>query len=102
MAQDEREQVERVARLARLELEPGEVERLAGSFERILEAFAGLRELDVGGLAPMTGPCERTDVLRADEPRPGLPPDELLRRAPERVDGFFGVPKTVRGAEDDG
>ncbi len=102
MTAEDLQRIEEVARLARLELEPGEAQRMAEPFQRILEAFSALRDLDTQGLEPMTGPCEETDLLRADEEHPGLPADRLLEAAPERVEDFYAVPKTIRGADDDG
>ena len=85
------------ARLARLEVGPDEAERLGAQFQRILAAFESLSTLDVEGVEAMTGPCELTDVVREDRPRPSLPPEEALRNAPATVDDHYSVPKTVGG-----
>ncbi len=89
--------VQKCAALARLQVEPEQVERLAEDFDRILDAFRGLTELDVSGVKPMTGALDLQDIVRADEPRPSLERERLLAPAPKVEDGFFAVPKTVDG-----
>jgi aspartyl-tRNA(Asn)/glutamyl-tRNA(Gln) amidotransferase subunit C len=101
MSQPDVELVRRTAALARLELTPAEEPRFAAQFARILDAFRELAELDVAGVEDMTGPVAFADnVLRADEPRPSLPTEELLARAPAREGAFYSVPKLVGGAAD--
>jgi aspartyl-tRNA(Asn)/glutamyl-tRNA(Gln) amidotransferase subunit C len=89
--------VERTARLARLDLDPRAAPELARQFERILAAFRGLAEVDVTGVAPLFTPLERHDVTREDRAQASLATEELLRNAPEPLEGFFGVPKTIGG-----
>ena len=89
--------VRKTAKLARLDLSSDEEARLAGEFEAILGYFEVLSELDVEGVEPMTGATDVEDVLRDDEPRPSLSPDEVLRNAPEREGDFYRVPKTIGG-----
>jgi aspartyl-tRNA(Asn)/glutamyl-tRNA(Gln) amidotransferase subunit C len=86
-----------MAELARLELEPGEAERLGADFARVLEHFQELAALE---LDPEEGSAgSPADVrLRDDEPRAGLTPDEALANAPARVDDFYRVPRVVGGA----
>lgn len=99
MSQDPNELVNKMAALARLNIAPEERERLASQFGSILEQFETLAALDVEGIEPMTGPLEPEDILREDEPRASLTQDEILANAPERIDGFYSVPKTIGGAE---
>jgi len=83
----------RTAELARLELSEEELGALAPGFARILGAFEALSRWPLED-APATSPAPRS---RPDEPRPSLDRGALLARAPEPLDGFFGVPKTVGG-----
>lgn len=99
MSQDPNEIVNKMAALARLNIKPDEKARLASQFGSILKQFEALAELDVEGIEPMTGPVEAEDILREDEPRASLPRDEALANAPEQIDGFYSVPKTIGGAE---
>jgi aspartyl-tRNA(Asn)/glutamyl-tRNA(Gln) amidotransferase subunit C len=87
-----REDVQHVARLARLELTDEEVERFQGQLSAILEAVGKVSELDLAGVEPTSHPLELANVWGEDEPRPSLPRDEALSNAPEREGGFFRVP----------
>ena len=89
--------LKKTASLARLALSPEEEAALGGQFQAILEHFKELGELDVEGVEPMTGPTDVEDVLREDEPRPSLTPDQALANAPERKDDYYSVPKTIGG-----
>ncbi len=102
MTEDIAEIVRRTARLARLEVTPSEIARLAREFERILEAFRTLsRAADEEPESASPSPGEA--LLREDEPESFGAPERLLANAPEPVlepetgGGFFGVPKTVGG-----
>ena len=88
-----REQVEHVARLARLELTEAEKESYTIQLGRILEHIGKLRELDTSGVEPTSHVIPLTNVLREDEVRPGLSREEALANAPDAVDGFFRVPR---------
>jgi aspartyl-tRNA(Asn)/glutamyl-tRNA(Gln) amidotransferase subunit C len=88
----DRSEVLHVARLARLELSEEEVERMTGELSKVLDHIDKISELDLEGVAPTSHVVEVTDALRADEPRPSLPRDEILAAAPEVADGGFVVP----------
>lgn len=89
------EQIEHIARLARLRFTE---EKLAGftlQFNQILEYVEKLNEVDTTGIEPMESLLETTNVLREDEPGAMLPPAEALRNAPKKTEGFFSVPKVI-------
>ena len=94
----ERAQVVHVARLARLELDESELERMAGELSSVLEHIDRIRELDLTGVEPTASTAASPDaeastvVMRPDEPVPGLTQEQALAEAPEPVDGSFGVP----------
>jgi aspartyl-tRNA(Asn)/glutamyl-tRNA(Gln) amidotransferase subunit C len=95
----ERAQVVHVARLARLELDESELERMAGELSSVLEHIDRIRELDLTGVQPTASTAASPDaeastvaVMRPDEPVPGLTQEQALASAPEPVDGSFGVP----------
>ena len=85
------------AALARLEVGPDEARKLGPQLAAILAHFQVLAELDVEGVEPTTGAADLADVTRADEPRPSPPREVLLENAPDRREGFYGVPKTIGG-----
>jgi aspartyl-tRNA(Asn)/glutamyl-tRNA(Gln) amidotransferase subunit C len=88
----EREQVLHVARLARLELTEPEVERMASELSVILEHVERIGELDLEGIEPTSHVVALENVLRADEPRPSWPREQVLEPAPDAGDGGFRVP----------
>ena len=88
----EREQVLHVARLARLELSDDEVGRMTGELSGILDHIEKIGELDLEGVPPTTHVVDVANAVRADEPRPSWPREELLDAAPAVRDGGFEVP----------
>jgi len=91
--------VRATARLARLAVDDEEATRLAGEFARILSAFRVLAEAELDEADEPVGPPPVPAArLRADEPRPSLPPEDVLAGAPRARDGFYVVPRTVEGA----
>jgi len=85
------ETVRHMARLARLHLEPEEVERMRRELSAILEAVERIQELDLAEVPPTTHVLALENVLRDDVPRPSLPVEEALREAPEVVADAFAV-----------
>jgi len=90
-----REQVLHVARLARLDLDDGEVERLTGELGAILDAVSKVAELDLENVPPTSHPLDLVNVWDEDEPRPSLGLDDVFANAPERDGDLFRVPPTV-------
>jgi aspartyl-tRNA(Asn)/glutamyl-tRNA(Gln) amidotransferase subunit C len=95
----ERAQVVHVARLARLELDDAELERMAGELSVVLDHVDRIRQLDLTGVEPTSHAVDLAGVMRADEPVPCLPREQTLAAAPEPVDGGFGVPSPGPGEE---
>ena len=94
-----REQVEHVARLARLALNDEELERMAEELSHVLDHIEKIRELDLVGVEPTAHVVDVVNALRPDEPEPSLPRDRVLEAAPEPVAGGFGVPSPGAGAD---
>ena len=89
------EQVEAIANLARLELSSEEKERMRRQLSDILDYVIRLQELDTEGIPPTSSVLPARSVLRADEVRPGLERDTLLRNAYETEAGQFRVPAVL-------
>jgi aspartyl-tRNA(Asn)/glutamyl-tRNA(Gln) amidotransferase subunit C len=87
-----REDVLHVARLARVEIPEGEVDRVREQLGAILEAVGKVGELDLSGVEPTSHPLDVVNVWADDEPRPSLPREESLANAPDPADGAFRVP----------
>ena len=88
----DREQVLHVARLARLRLSEEEVERMSSELSSILDHIEKIGELDLEQVEPTSHVVEVENVLRADEPRPSWPREQILEPAPDPADGGFRVP----------
>ena len=87
--------VARSARLARIAVPEAELQPLAGELSHILEWIEQLNEVDTADVPPMTSVVAVKLRLRADEVTDGERPEDILRNAPERQDGYFVVPKVV-------
>lgn len=90
-----RDDVRRVAALARLRLEPAEEERLTADLGHILDAFAKLTTLDTTGVAPARALAAPTTPLRDDVVTNAPAEDDLLANAPEADGRYFRVPKIL-------
>jgi aspartyl-tRNA(Asn)/glutamyl-tRNA(Gln) amidotransferase subunit C len=88
----DRAQVLHVARLARLDLDEAEVQRMASELSKVLDHVARIGELDLTGVLPTSHVVDVTGVLRPDVPTPSLTQEQALASAPEPVSGGFGVP----------
>lgn len=93
-------EVDYVARLARLFLEPDEKERMAGQLSDILENARRIQELDTTGIEPTSHVTELPAVLREDQVRPSLSPERALQNAPRRKEGFVRVPRITLSEEE--
>jgi aspartyl-tRNA(Asn)/glutamyl-tRNA(Gln) amidotransferase subunit C len=86
------DEVEHIAGLARLELSQEQKGRYRQHLSNILDYIAKLRELDTADVPPTAGGGLSRMVLRADESRPSLPTEVLLKNAPEAEDDQFKIP----------
>ncbi len=87
--------VEKIARLSRLHVEPEKRQNLADELNGILGWIEQLQEVDVNGVAPMTSAVAMPAPLRADAVSDGGKRAEILQNAPKSEDGFFVVPRSV-------
>ncbi|MFA5838314.1 MAG: Asp-tRNA(Asn)/Glu-tRNA(Gln) amidotransferase subunit GatC [Bellilinea sp.] len=88
-------EVEHIAQLARLELSAAEKELYRQQLSAILEYAARLQALDTSGIPPTASVLPPRSVLREDEPRPGLPIEDVLRNAAQTDDRQFRVPPVL-------
>ena len=87
--------VKRIARLARIRLEDEALPRLQRELNGILGWIEQLSEVDVEGVAPLTGGAQIALRQRADAVTDGGYPERVLANAPDRAGEFFAVPKVV-------
>lgn len=90
-----RDEVARVAALARIDLTPDELDRLAGELDVIVSAVARVGEVVTPDVPATSHPLPLTNVFRADVPEPALPAAEVLAAAPAALDGKFLVPRIL-------
>jgi aspartyl-tRNA(Asn)/glutamyl-tRNA(Gln) amidotransferase subunit C len=76
-------------------VEEHEVEPLRNDLNGILNWIEQLNEVDVTGVAPLTGAVGMALAMRPDVVTDGGYPDKILSNAPERIGNFFAVPKVV-------
>lgn len=91
----DKEVVEKVAKLSRLELDEAEVALYADQLNQILDTMAGLQQIDTEGVAPLAHVLPIENVLREDEVGQCFTQEQVLANAPEQADGMFQVPKIV-------
>lgn len=90
-----REDVARLAGLARIDLSTQEQEQLASELEAILGHVATVSSV-VGEDTPATShPVPLVNVFREDVAKPGLTPEQALSGAPAAEDGRFRVPRIL-------
>lgn len=87
--------VKRIARLARIHVDDGDLPALADELNNILGWVEQLDEVDTDGVEPMTSAVEMVQRLRADAVTDGDVRDKVLANAPAEADGFFVVPKVI-------
>ena len=90
-----RDEVARVAALARIDLTPAELDRLAGELRVIVDAVASVSEVATADVPATSHPLPLTNVFRADVPEPSLPVADVLAGAPASMDGKFLVPQIL-------
>ena len=90
-------EVRRIADLARLELSPDELERMATELGAILAYVKDLETVDVADVPPMAHVGPMGAPWREDVPAPSLPVAEVLAEAPRARAGGFAVPAFVDG-----
>lgn len=89
------EQVLHVAHLARLNIDPQVLDKLARQVATILEYVDTLAQVDTQGVTPTAHAITVTNAFREDLPCGHLPPDQALANAPSKEEGFFIVPKVI-------
>ena len=93
-----RDEVEHLARLARLSLDDAELDHFAAQLDVIISAVARVQEVTAEGIPPTSHAVPLTNVFRSDENTPCLSPQAALAAAPAVEDQRFRVPRIL--AED--
>lgn len=95
-----RDEVRRIAELARLEIREEDLGRIAGELSAVLDYAQALKRLDLAGCEPPGSVAAPGAPLRADEPDGrSLSQEQALAMAPETEGGLFIVPLVIEGQE---
>ena len=97
----DKETVEKLADLARLEFSEKEKNAMLEDMNKIIGFVDKINELELEGVEPLIYLTEEENVLRADEIREQVTKDEALKNAPDRDTDYFRVPKVLKREEDE-
>jgi aspartyl-tRNA(Asn)/glutamyl-tRNA(Gln) amidotransferase subunit C len=95
MAGISRDDVAKLAQLARIEMTPDELDHLANELGVILSAVARVQEVASEDVPPTSHPLPLENVFRPDVVIPSLTPDEALSGAPAQEEQRFKVPQIL-------
>ncbi|MEL6824223.1 MAG: Asp-tRNA(Asn)/Glu-tRNA(Gln) amidotransferase subunit GatC [Calditrichota bacterium] len=91
-----KEQVEHIAKLARLVFDETEKDRLATELSAVLDYVEQLQSVNTQGVEPLSHPNDIANRLRADNVGESLSQEAALQNAPAKEKGFFKVPKVIK------
>ena len=91
-----KDEVEKIAHLARLDIDEPLKEALSHQLSHILDYIDKLKDVDVEGVKPVSGAAFMNNVLREDVHHTSPGPDVTLANAPERDEDFYLVPRVVK------
>ncbi len=94
------QEVEHIARLARLELTEAEKAAYREQLSAVLEYVARLQEVDTSAVSPAAETLPGQSPLRPDRVEPPLPRQALLANAPETREGQFRIPPVFPPADE--
>ena len=88
-------QVQQIAKLARLKFDENEIENLTSDMNKILDYMDQLNELDTNNIEPLSHPLDLNNVMREDELIKSISREEAFKNAPSANQEFFKVPKVI-------
>ena len=90
-----RDDVQKVAQLARLSFSPDEESHLIEELNRMLDYVEVLNALDTTGVSPTAHVLPIENAFRTDAPGQSLDRDDALANAPLSGHGHFRVPRVI-------
>ena len=90
-----KEEVLKIAKLARLYVDESRLPELFSNLNSILEYVKGLEKIDAQGVEPMSHAHDVTNVFRPDDLKPHMPVEDALKNAADTSGRFFRVPIIV-------
>ena len=94
-----RDEVAKLAALARIEMSEEELVSLSSQFGMILDAVARAQEVNLDGVTATSHPQPIQNIFREDQVRPSLTPEQALSGAPAQEEQRFRVPQILCEAE---
>ncbi|MFV0454226.1 MAG: Asp-tRNA(Asn)/Glu-tRNA(Gln) amidotransferase subunit GatC [Pseudomonas sp.] len=91
----ERPEVEKIAHLARLDLNEDDLPRTTETLNNILGLIDRMQAVDTNGVEPLAHPLETTQRLRSDEVTEANQRDTYQAIAPAVEDGLYLVPRVI-------
>ena len=86
-----REEVLHIARLARVALTEEEITRMSEQLSKLLDHFEVLQKVDTTNIPPTAQSVNLESIMRGEDVKPSLKPDDVLANAPRREDDYFRV-----------
>lgn len=90
-----RDDVAKLAKLARLALTEDELDAFAGQLDAILGYVGAIQAVDVTGVRPTDNPLSDVNVTRPDRVQDSLTQAQALAEAPAAEEGRFVVPQIL-------
>ncbi|PJJ79088.1 Asp-tRNA(Asn)/Glu-tRNA(Gln) amidotransferase subunit GatC [Mucilaginibacter auburnensis] len=91
----DRETVDKIAHLARLDLAENDKQEMIGDMNRILDFMAKLNEVDTSGVEPLVYMSNEVNVFREDVVKHDITTEQALENAPKHNDQYFMVAKVI-------
>lgn len=99
MAEISRDEVSRIARLARIALQEDELDQIAQQLDTIVDAVSKVQRVDTNGVEPMSHPHSIDAGMRPDVEKKTLTQEQALDQAPEVDEERFVVPQILGESE---
>jgi aspartyl-tRNA(Asn)/glutamyl-tRNA(Gln) amidotransferase subunit C len=90
-----RELLDKIAHLARLELDEKDAEKMMQDMTAIVTWMEKLNEVNTDGVEPLTTMSHEVNAIREDQVKPHLEHDDVLKNAPKKDLNYFRVPKVL-------
>lgn len=90
-----RELLDKIAHLARLEFEEKDAEKMMQDMTSIVNWMEKLNEVNTDGVEPLTTMSHEINSMREDEVAPHLNHEDALKSAPKKDSNYFRVPKVL-------
>ncbi|MCB1854998.1 MAG: Asp-tRNA(Asn)/Glu-tRNA(Gln) amidotransferase subunit GatC [Pseudomonadales bacterium] len=91
----EQDEIEKIAALARIRIEPAQVGQVTRRITEILRMVDQLQAVDTSDIEPMANPLDATALLRADEVTEVNRREAFQAIAPAVENGLYLVPKVI-------